>query len=82
LGSRVEGLQQLLHAADNGHDEAVYMFDILMVEYNNSTVEVKEALIHMGKFITLSLADLTIRQWIRSVRFDAIHTLIRYENHG
>jgi hypothetical protein len=33
------------------------MFGILMVEYNNSPVEVEEALIHVDKFITPSLAD-------------------------
>jgi hypothetical protein len=31
-----------------------------MVDYNNSLVEVEEALVHMDKFITSSLADLTI----------------------
>jgi hypothetical protein len=58
------------------------MFGILMVEYNNSTVEVEEALVHMDKFITLSLADPMIRWWIHSVRYDAVLTLIRYENLG
>jgi hypothetical protein len=42
------------------HDEATYIFGILMVDYNNSLVEVEEALVHMDKFITSSLADLTI----------------------
>jgi hypothetical protein len=82
LGSRVEELQHMLQAADNGHDEAMYMFGILTVEYNNSVVEVEEALVHMDKFITLSLADRTIRRWIRSVRYDFVHMLIRYENLG
>jgi hypothetical protein len=50
----------MLQAADNGHDEAMYMLGILTVEYNNSVVEVEEALVHMDKFITLSLADRTI----------------------
>jgi hypothetical protein len=50
----------MLQAADNGHDEVTYMFGILTVKYNNSAVEVKEALVHMDKFITLSLADPTI----------------------
>jgi hypothetical protein len=36
------------------------MFGILTIEYNNSIVEVEEALVHMEKFITLSLADQTI----------------------
>jgi hypothetical protein len=57
LGSRVEGHQHMLQAADNGHDEAAYMFGLLMIEYNNPLVEVEEALVHMDKFITLSLAD-------------------------
>jgi hypothetical protein len=82
LGSRAKGLQQMLQAADNGHDEAAYMFRILTVEYNNSTVEVEEALVHMDKFITLSLVDRTIRRWIRLVCYDAVHTLIRYEKIG
>jgi hypothetical protein len=60
LGLRAEGLQHMLQAADNGHDEVTYMFGILTVKYNNSAVEVKEALVHMDKFITLSLADPTI----------------------
>jgi hypothetical protein len=47
----------MLQAADNGHDEAAYMFGLLMIEYNNPLVEVEEALVHMDKFITLSLAD-------------------------
>jgi hypothetical protein len=72
----------MLQAADNGHDEAMCMFGILMDEYNNSPVEVDEALVHVDKFIMPSLADLTIRWWIRSVRYDAILTLIRYENLG
>jgi hypothetical protein len=72
----------MLQAANNGHDEVAYMFGILIVEYNNSTVEVEEALVHVIKFITLSLVDPTIRRWIHSVRYDAVHTLIRYENLG
>jgi hypothetical protein len=60
LGLRVEGLQHMLQVADNGHDEAMYMFGILMVEYNNSAVEVEEALVHVDKFIMLSLANSTI----------------------
>jgi hypothetical protein len=50
----------MLQEVDNRHDEAAYMFGILTVEYNNSMVEVEEALVHLDKFITLSLADLTI----------------------
>jgi hypothetical protein len=82
LGLRVEGLQHMLEAVDSGHDEATYMFSILTVEYNNSAVEVEEALVHMDKFIMLSLADPMIQRWICSVRHDAILTLIRYENLG
>jgi hypothetical protein len=70
------------HALGSRHDEAAYMFGILTVKYNNSAVEVKEALVHVDKFITLFRADLTIRRWIRSVCYDAIFTLIRYENLG
>jgi hypothetical protein len=62
LGSRADELQHLLQAADNGHDEVAYIFYILMVEYNNSMVEVEEALVHVDKFITSSLADQTIRK--------------------
>jgi hypothetical protein len=58
------------------------MFGILTVEYNNSAVEVEESLVHMDKFITLSLAVPTIRWWIRSVRYNAVLMLIRYENLG
>jgi hypothetical protein len=72
----------MLQAVDNGHDEVAYMFGILTVEYNNSAVEVEEALVHIDKCITLSLADQTIQRWIHSVRYDVVHTLIRYENLG
>jgi hypothetical protein len=57
LGSRAEGLQHILQAADNGHAEVAYIFAILTIEYNNSLMEVEEALVHMDKFITPSLAD-------------------------
>jgi hypothetical protein len=68
----------MLQVADNRHDEAACMFDILTVEYNNSPVEVEEELVHMDKFITPSLADLMIRRLIRSVHYDVVLTLIRY----
>jgi hypothetical protein len=58
------------------------MFGILTVEYNNSTVDVEEALVHMDKFITPSLADLTIQRWICSVSYNVVLRLIRYENLG
>jgi hypothetical protein len=57
LGSRAEVLQHILQAVDNGHDEAVYIFAILMIVYNNSLVEVEEAMLHVDKFITSSLSD-------------------------
>jgi hypothetical protein len=72
----------MLQAMDSGHDEAAYMFGILTVEYNNSAVEVEEALVHVDKFITLSLANPMIWQWIDSVHYDALLMLIRYENLG
>jgi hypothetical protein len=72
----------MLQAADSEHDEAAYMFGIPMVEYNNSPVEVDEAMVHVDKFITLSLADPTIRRWIHLVHYNAFLTLIRYENFG
>jgi hypothetical protein len=50
----------MLQVADNGHDEAAYMFGILTVKYNNLEVKVEEALVHMDKFIMPSLADLMI----------------------
>jgi hypothetical protein len=82
LGSRADELQHLLQAADNGHDEVAYIFYILMVEYNNSMVEVEEALVHVDKFITSSLADQTIQKWICSVRCDDVLMLLRYEDLG
>jgi hypothetical protein len=60
LGSRAEGLQHILQAANNGHNEVEYNFSIITIEYNNSPVEVEEVLVHMEKFITSSLADRTI----------------------
>jgi hypothetical protein len=72
----------MLQAVDTGHDEAAYVFGILMVEYNNLPVEVEEARVHVDKFITPSLADLVIQRWIRLVRYDAVLRLIRYEELG
>jgi hypothetical protein len=74
LASRAEGLQHMLQAAD--------MFDILTLEYNNSPVEVEEALVHMDKFTTLSLTDPMIYRWISLVRYNAVLMLLRYENLG
>jgi hypothetical protein len=67
---------------DNEHDEASYIFGILTIEYNNSPVEVEEALVHVDKFITPSLADQTIRDWIHSVHWKVVLTLLRYEELG
>jgi hypothetical protein len=61
---------------DNGHDEAAYIFGVLMIEYNNPPVEVEEALVHVDKFITSSLADRTIREWIHSMRWKAVLMLL------
>jgi hypothetical protein len=72
----------MLQAADTGDDEVAYVFGILTVENNNSPVEVEVALVHMDKFITLSLSDPVIRRWIHSVRYDAVLTLRRYEELG
>jgi hypothetical protein len=82
LGSRAEGLQHILHAADNEHDEVVYIFGILTIEYNKSSVEVEEVLVHVNKFITSSLADWMIQKWIHSVRWKVFLTLLRYEVFG
>jgi hypothetical protein len=82
LGSRAEWLQHKFQAAYNGHDEVAYLFGILTVEYNNSSVEVEEALVHMDKFITPSLADPMTQRWIHSVCYDAVLTLLRYVNLG
>jgi hypothetical protein len=53
----VEGLQHILQATNNEHDEVAYIFGILMIEYNNSPVEVEEALLHIVKFSTPPLSD-------------------------
>jgi hypothetical protein len=60
LGSRADGLKHRLQAADNRHDEAAYVFGILMIKYNNLSVEIEEALVHLDKFMTSSLTDMTI----------------------
>jgi hypothetical protein len=52
----------ILHAADNRHDKAAYIFGILTIEYNNSPMKVEEALLYVDKFITLSISDRTIRE--------------------
>jgi hypothetical protein len=82
LGSRADGLQHILQAVDSGHDEAAYMFGILMIEYNNSPVEVEEALVHLDKFMTPSLVDPMILKWICSVCCEAVLMLRRYEGLG
>jgi hypothetical protein len=78
LGSRADRLQNILQAAYSGHDEAVYMFGILTIVYNNSSVEVEEAPVHLDKFIMSSLADRTIQKWICSVCCDAVLMLLRF----
>jgi hypothetical protein len=55
------------------------VFGILTVEYNNSPVEVEEALVHVDKFITPSLTDSKIRRWIYLACYNVVLTLIRYE---
>jgi hypothetical protein len=60
LGSRAKELQHILQAIDNRHDDVAYIFGIIMIEYNNSPVEVEEALVHVEKFIMPSLANQTI----------------------
>jgi hypothetical protein len=72
----------MLQVADSGHDEAAHMFGILTVEYNNTTVKVEKAMVHVDTFMMLSLADPMIQWWIHSVLYDAVLTLIRYENLG
>jgi hypothetical protein len=67
---------------DNGHDEAAYIFGILTIEYNNSPMEVEEAMLHVDKFSMLSLSDWMIREWIHSVRWKTVITLKRYEKLG
>jgi hypothetical protein len=82
LGSGAEGLQHILQAANNRHDEATNIFGILMIEYNNSPVEVEEALLHIGKFSTPPLSDRMIREWISLVRWKIVIMLKRYEKLG
>jgi hypothetical protein len=68
-----------MQTADNRHDEATYIFGILTIEYDNSPMEVEEALLHVDKFITPSLSDRTIQEWICLVRWKTVITLKRYE---
>jgi hypothetical protein len=75
----VEGLQHILQAANNKHDEAVYIFGILTIEHNNSSVEVVEAQLHIDKFNTLPLSDRTSREWICLVSWKTVMTLKRHE---
>jgi hypothetical protein len=60
----------------------VYNFGIYTIEYNNSPVEVEEALLQIDKFNTPPLSDRTIREWIRSVCWRTVITLKRYEELG
>jgi hypothetical protein len=60
----------------------VYLFGILTIEYNNSSVEIKEALLHIDKFITSSLSDRMIQEWISSVHWKTVIMLLRYEELG
>jgi hypothetical protein len=78
----VEGLQHILQTGDNGHDEAAYIFGILMIEYNNLLVEVKKALLHVDKFSMPSLSDRMNQEWICSVRWKTFIALKRYQELG
>jgi hypothetical protein len=66
---------------DRGHTTAGYMFGFLMIE-NNTNVSpevVKKALDALDKLSTPSIIDPTIRNWIHSVRKDAVLMVRRYE---
>jgi hypothetical protein len=67
---------------DNEHDKAAYIFGILTIEYNNSPVDVEEALLHVDKFSMPPLSDRMIREWIRSMHWKTVVMLKRYEELG
>jgi hypothetical protein len=52
------------------------------MEYNNSLVEVMEALLHIDKFSMSPLSGWTIREWIRLVHWKTVIMLKRYEELG
>jgi hypothetical protein len=59
---------------DRGHTTVGYMFGFLTIEDNTgaSPKAIEQAREALGKFSTSSKADLTIRNWIHSVRKDAV----------
>jgi hypothetical protein len=65
---------------DRGHTTVGYMFGFLMVD-NTGTLPkaVEQVLEVLDKFSVLSIADPTIRNWIRLVREDAVLMVRRYE---
>jgi hypothetical protein len=67
---------------DNEHDKAAYIFGILTIEYNNSPVDVEEALLHVDKFSMPPLSNRMIREWIRSMHWKTVVMLKRYEELG
>jgi hypothetical protein len=81
LGSRAEGLQHILQAADNEHDDGVHIWHS-HDRVQQLTGGSREALVHVDKFITPSLADRMIQKWIHLVRWKVVLTLLRFEELG
>jgi hypothetical protein len=53
-----------------------------MIEYNNLSVEVEEALLHVDKFSMPSLSDQMNQEWICSMRWKTVIALKRYQKLG
>jgi hypothetical protein len=73
-GGSTTGPWHLRKTMDRGHTTMGYMFGFLTIEDNTgaSPKAIEQALEALGKFSTSSKADLTIRNWIHSVRKDVV----------
>jgi hypothetical protein len=66
----------------NEHEAVRYMFGILTIKCNTSPEVVEQAPEHLDKFMTPSITDTMIRNWICSVCGETMLTLTRYEALG
>jgi hypothetical protein len=76
----VTRLQHLCQAMDRGHTTVGYMFGFLTVDNTGTSPKAAEQVLEvLDTFSAPSIADPTIRNWIRSVRKDAVLMVRRYE---
>jgi hypothetical protein len=80
-GGGATGLQHLHQDMDRGHTTTGYMFSFLTIKDNTGTSPevVEQVPKALSKFSTPSIADPTIKNWIRSVCEDVAHMIRRYK---